>query len=229
MKSFRRVLIVLAVVAALVVGVEFGVRAFVQQQAQQALGSTDLALENPTMTLGGGSVLAAVVQGRFVDVSGTADAATVPVEDRQIPVRAVTYQASDIRLVSTDEAVIGRAEVRGTVSWASASELAGLPLAHAGDGRLLVTYRVKVLLSSVDIGISGLPVLDVAQQQLELQQARIEVAGVELTETMSQQIIDRVVRPISVEMDERARLTGIEATEAGLIAAVTTTELPVRR
>lgn len=230
MKRFGWVLLILGVLAALVVGAEFGVRALVQQQAQQALGNTEFDLRNPTMTLGGGSVLAAVAQGRFVDVSGTADGATLPVDGRQVPVRAITYRAKDIRLASTSEAVIGTAELRGTLAWADASELAGLPLAHGGDDRLLVTYTVTVLnLNALKVGVSAVPALDVPAQQIELREARIDVAGVELTESLSQQILDRAVRPIPLDAGEGVRVTGVQATADGLVADLTATDVPVRR
>ena len=39
-----------------------------------------------------------------------------------VPVTAITYQASDIRLASTSEAVIGRADLAGTLGYAALSE-----------------------------------------------------------------------------------------------------------
>ena len=230
MKWFGRVLIVLGVVVALVVGAEFAVRYFTQSQVQQAMQGTEVILQQPTVNLGGGSVLAAVAQGRFVDVSGTAVSAEVPFEDHVIPVRQITYQASDIRLVSTSEAVIGTLDLTGTIDYAGVSQLAGLPVTFGGDGRVLVSYNVDILgVSSVTIGVSAVPVLDVATQQIELEQSRIDVAGVSVTESISQQIIERVVKPISVAADDRFTVDAISVTDIGLTAGLTATEVPVRR
>ena len=230
MKPLGKVLIVLGVIAALLVGAEFGIRAFVQSQAQQALTTVDLDLEQPTMTLGGGSVLAALAQGRFVDVSGTAASAQVPFEQHKVTVRSLTYHAADIRLKSTSEAVIGDLKLTGTLGYAALSDIAGLPVASGGDGRVLVTYSVDVLgLNALKIGVSAVPVLDAAAKQVDLQQARIDVAGIDLNETVSQQIIDRVVKPISLAVDDRVTVTAIRVADDGLVADLTATDVPVKR
>ncbi|MCW3157319.1 DUF2993 domain-containing protein [Micropruina sonneratiae] len=231
MKRFRWVFIVVAVVVLVLVAAEFGVRALVQSQARQAVaGLEDITLEQPTLDLGGPSVLLALVQGRFVDVSGTASAAEVPFEEHTVPVRAISYRASDIRLVSTSEAVIGTLGLTGTLPWKGLSEIAGLPMADGGDGRVLVTYTVDLLGENVlQIGISSVPVLDVGAQQVDLTQSRIDVAGIELSETVSQQIIDRVVKPISLAADEQVQATGIAVEPDGLVVDLLATELPVRR
>ena len=48
MNRLGRVLVVLGILAALLVGVEFGVRALVGSQLQQALAATELELEQPS-------------------------------------------------------------------------------------------------------------------------------------------------------------------------------------
>lgn len=230
MKALRNVLIVVLVLAALAVGAEFGVRALVQSQAQQGLANADLDLKEPTMTLAGGSVLAALAQGRFVDVSGTAASATVPFEQHAVPVTAITYRASDIRLVSASEAVIGRADLTGTLGYDALSEVAGLPVAYGNDARVLVTYTVDILgLNSLKIGISAVPQLNVAAQQVELEQSRIDVAGVAIAENVAQQIIERVVKPISLAADDNIQVTAIAVQPEGLVVDLTATQLPVRR
>ncbi len=223
-------LIVLGVVVALLIGAEFGIRALVQSQAQQAIEHVDLELERPTMSLGGGSVVAALAQGRFVDVSGTAASAVVPFEEHDVKVRGLTYQASDIRLVSTSEAVIGDLKLTGTLGYAALSDIAELPVSSGGDGRVLVTYSVDVLgLNALKIGVSAVPVLDAAAQQIDLQQARIDVAGIDLNETVSQQIIDRVVKPISLAVDDQVKVTAIRVADDGLVADLTATDVPIKR
>lgn len=231
MKRFGRVLLVLGAIAVLLVGAEFGVRAFVQSQARQAIANLEgITLEQPTMDLGGPSVLLALVQGRFVDVSGTASAVEVPFEQHRVPVQAISYRASDIRLVSTSEAVIGSLGLTGTLPWSGLSQVAGLPVGYGGQGRVLVTYKVEVMgFNALQIGISSVPALDVGAQHVDLTQSRIDVAGVELSESISQQIIERVVKPISLAADDRVRVTGIGVEPDGLVADLQATELPVRR
>ena len=230
MKRFGTVLIVLGVIAALLVGAEFAVRYVVQSQAQKAIEGVQPPLANPTMTLGGGSVLAAAAQGRFVDVSGTADSVQVPFQGHQVPVTTISYQATQIRLVSPSEAVIGRLDLTGTLGYDGLSKVAGLPIAHGGDGRILVTYAVDILgLNALDIGISGVPVLDVTTQQVELEQSRIDVAGISIDESLSQQIIDRVVKPISLAADDRVIVNSIAVAPEGLVVTLTATDVPVHR
>lgn len=228
MKRLRTVLIVLGVIVVLLVGAEFGVRALVKSQANQAIATVDLDLQQPTVDLGGGSVLVELARGRFVDVSGTAASVLVPFEDHRVAVRGLTYHASDIRLLSTSAAVIGNLALTGTLGYDGLTEIAGLPVGYGGEGRLLVTYTVDVLgLNSLKIGVSGTPQLDVATQSVQLQQSRIDVAGVELNESLSQQIIDRVVKPISLAADERIRITSVTVAPDGLVADLTATDLPV--
>ena len=230
MQRFGKVLIVLGVIAALLVGAEVGVRAYVQSQAQQALTTVDLDLEQPTMTLGGGSVLAALAQGRFVDVSGTAASAVVPFEQRKVTVKSITYRAGNIRLISTSEAVVGDLALNGTSGFAALSDIAGLPISSGGDGRVLVTYSVDILgLTNLEIGISAVPVLDVAAQQIDLEQSRIDVAGIDIDQNVSQQIIERVVKPISLAADDQVTVTAIRVTDEGLVADLTATDVPIKR
>ncbi len=230
MKRLGRVLLILGVVAALLVGAEFGVRGLVHSQLQQAVAQTDLKLEQPTLELGGGSVLASLVQGRFVDLSGTARSAEVPFEKHRVDVSDVTYRASEIRLLGLSEAVIGRLDLAGTLGWRGLSEVAGLPIGYGGDGRLLVTYRADIAgLNLLEVGISGVPQLDVGKQEVELTQSRIDVAGIELNAALSQQIIDRVVKPISLAADDRLRVSAVAVAENGLVVDLTAAEVPVRR
>lgn len=225
-----RVLAVLAVIVALLVGVEFGVRALVGSQLQQALTRTDLDLDRPTVELGGGSVLASLVQGRFVDLSGTAASAEVPFEDHRLPVSDVSYRASGIRLAGLSSAVVGSVDLTGTLGWSGLSDLAGLPVRYGGEGRVLVTYTVDVLgLRELEIGISSVPRLDAAAQRVELTRSRIDVAGIEISESLSQQIIDRVVKPISLAADDGVRVTAVSVAQGGLVASVTATDVPVGR
>lgn len=59
MGRLGRFLVVLGILVALLVGVEFGIRALVGSQLQEALTSTDLELEQPSVELGGlGGILA---------------------------------------------------------------------------------------------------------------------------------------------------------------------------
>lgn len=230
MSRLGRFLGVLGVLVALLVGVEFGVRALVVSQLQQALTAADLELEQPSVELGGPAVLVALAQGRFVDLSGTADSAEVPFEEHRVPVRTVAYRASEIRLTSLSTAVVGRLDLAGTLPWSGLSDLAGLPVGYGGDGRLLVTYTVDVLgLHALEIGISGIPRLDVAAQQLDLTQSRIDVAGVEISKSLSQQIIDRVVKPISLAAGDDVRVTAVSVAEGGLVAELTASGVPVGR
>lgn len=229
MKRLGRVLLILGIVAALLVGAEFGVRGLVHSQLQQAVAQTDLKLEQPTLELGG-SVLASLVQGRFVDLSGTARSAEVPFEKHRVDVSDVTYRAAEIRLLGLSEAVIGRLDLAGTLGWRGLSEVAGLPIGYGGDGRLLVTYRADIAgLNLLEVGISGVPQLDVGKQEVELTQSRIDVAGIELNAALSQQIIDRVVKPISLAADDRLRVSAVAVAENGLVVDLTATEVPVRR
>lgn len=230
MKRFSRVLLVLGIIAALLVGVEFGVRSLVHSQLRQAMAQTDLELGEPTVELGGGSVLGALVLGRFVDISGTAGSAEVPFDKHRVDISDARYHATEIRLLGLSEAVIGRLDLAGTLGWRGLSDVAGLPVGYGGPGRLLVTYQVDVIgLNLLEVGISGVPRLDVAEQQLELTESRIEVAGIALDAALSQQIIDRVVKPISLKADDRLQVTAVAVSESGLVVDLTATDVPVRR
>jgi len=229
MRRLGIVALVLGALVVLAVGAEFLVRNQVSSQTVNALANSEYKAQNPTANLAAGSVLLAAAQGGFVDISGTADSVTVPIENQDVLVTGVTYHASQIRLVSTTEAVIGQLDLTGTLGWAAITEVAGLPVASGGEGRVLVTYSVQVMgLNSLQIGISAVPVLDVETQQVRLDQSRIEVAGVALNETLSQQIIDRVVQPIPLAPD-KAKVNSLVVVDDGLVVTLTATEVPVRR
>ncbi|MFT4217698.1 MAG: LmeA family phospholipid-binding protein [Micropruina sp.] len=230
MRKFGRALIVLGVLAVLLIGAEFGIRGLVQSQAQQAVVSAGIKVDDPTLDLAGGSVLAALVRGRFVDVFGGAATAQVQFEQHQVDLHDVRYRGSEIKLVTLSEVVVGRLDVTGKLDWNGLSEVAGLSIRYGGEGRVLVTYRVDVAgLSLLDVGISGVPRLDVAAHQMELTDARIDVAGVELNARLSQQIMERTVKPIPLTVADRVQVTAVSVVPDGLVVDLTATEVPVRR
>lgn len=71
--------------------------------------------------------------------------------------------------------------------------------------------------------------LDVAAQQIDLEQSRIDVAGIDIDQNVSQQIIERVVKPISLAADDQVTVTAIRVTDEGLVADLTATDVPIKR
>lgn len=222
MKALRTLVILLLIAVLVAVGAEFGVRAFVQNRAQQLIQASGVQVADPTVNLGGPSVLLALAQGRFVQVDGTASSAQVPFEQRKVPVQQISYRGSEIRVLSPSSGVVGLLDVNATLDYRALSDLAGQQVSHSAPGRL----QIDVQYLGVRGKVSGVPVLDVAKQQLTLGQARVEVAGVQLDETQSQQLVDRVAAPISVAVDRRLTITSIAVTEAGLGVSMTGRELP---
>ena len=126
--------------------------------------------------------------------------------------------------------MVGDLALNGTVGFAALSDIAGLPISSGGDGRVLVTYSVDILgLTNLEIGISAVPVLDVAAQQIDLEQSRIDVAGIDIDQNVSQQIIERVVKPISLAADDQVTVTAIRVTDEGLVADLTASDVPIKR
>lgn len=74
---------------------------------------------------------------------------------------------------------------------------------------------------------SGVPALDVAAQTVRIEDAQIEVVGIALDRGLSQQLADRLLKPIPIALEFGLRLSAIEVNDAGLRLTASARDFPV--
>ncbi len=225
----RRLLIVLVVLIALVAGgLAIGESVVRSQLSDQiALGvQRQLALpQRPTVTLQPNPVLLDLVQRKLTRVDLSTPTWPMEVTGHWINLREAAFSAEEITL-DTRQATVGR--LHGSVQLATAdlATIAGLPITSQG-GRLQVSQEVTVLGQRLEAKASGVPALDVAAQTVRIEDAQIEVVGIALDRGLSQQLADRLLKPIPIALEFGLRLSAIEVNDAGLRLTASARDFPV--
>lgn len=196
MKKYRGFIIATIIVAFVVGALAFGDmaarRVGEQEMARQAQQALDLESE-PEISLGGWPFLLHAATRSFPSAKGTIDSLTVPYEGEQVTVTDVEVNATDIA-PEGDGYLVAHAEGQGHISYSELSEAAGITLASGGDGKL----DVSVEWNGISGTVTGDPTLDKDEQTITLENAEIELVGLTVPSSVSQQILDLAVEPIDV-------------------------------
>ena len=220
-------LIVAVVVAAVVVAaavIADGIlRRSVEQRVAQALAVHLNLPEEPAVSLGG-SPFSLALFSRTIP-SATADAASVPmsISGYDLTLLDVHVDGTDLTFSDT-EVVIGQLAAEATLSYADLTTLAGTPVGYEDPGRLRATYTTQVFGLQVEAAASAVPQVDVEAQTVTLDDPTVSVAGFALTPEISQFVINQLVKPIDVSLEDGLILQSVEPTEAGLVLHLTATD-----
>lgn len=220
-------LIVAVVVATVVIaGAVIGdgiVRRSVEQQVAQALAVELNLPEEPAVSLGGSPFSVALLTRSIP--SATADAAIVPmtISGYDLTLLDVHVDGTDVTFSDT-EIVIGQLAADATLSYADLTTLAGTPVGYEEPGRLRATYTAQIFGLQVEAGASAVPQVDVEAQAVTLDDPTVSVAGFALTPEISQFVINQLVKPIDVSLEDGLTLQSVVPTEAGLRLHVTATD-----
>jgi hypothetical protein len=114
-----------------------------------------------------------------------------------------------------------RVDGTGTLDYASAQQLSGYPLAYAEEGRVELTLKTEFASLPVTAQVTGRPEVDVAAQTLSLTEPELSMAGVDVPDTTSQALLDRLLAPVPiVGVPYGLTISDVAATPTGLQATI---------
>lgn len=208
------------VVALAVIGgggylVDNAVRDAAEKQVATTM-QTELGLsKTPTVSLGGFPFSLAVITRSVPNAEATAD--RVPLEISGHPLELTKVLVTTGRISVTDRKVeVAEATATAMLSYKDLENVAGVPVSHAGNGRLELRYPIEVLGRRVSAAVSALPRLDVEGAVIRLTEPKLDLAGSNIDISLSQDQLDRLVKPIDVTLDHDLRLTAIRPAADGV-------------
>lgn len=227
--ALRGVLVTAGVLAVVVAGgyvADNAARSWAQDTVADSLRS-ELGLSTPpAVSLGGTPFSLAFLTRSIPDGTASADVIPVSFDDHLVTLTDVRASAEQITF-SQSQIVLGAAAGTTRLSYDNLSEIAGVPISWGGDGRLQLTYTVEVLNQQVDLTVAARGELDVDAQELRLVDPKATLASIDLPTDTLQQLIDRIVNPISLRMPYNINLTALEAQEDGLHLSVSARNLAI--
>ncbi len=199
MKKYRG-FIIATVVVALVIGVlalvDMGARRLGEQEvARQVQSALDLDA-TPEITLGGWPFLVHAVTRSFPSAHATVDKLSVPYEDDSVTVTNIDVTATDIA-PEGDGYVVSHAEGTAKLSYDELSQITGMTTTSGGDGKL----KIDVTWNGLTATVTGSPLLNKDAQTVTVENAEITVAGISVPSSVSQQILNMAIKPISLKND----------------------------
>ena len=221
-------LVALLLAGALLV-LDRGLHAYAERRVASEL-QTSLALDAPpTVDIRGFPFLTQAARNHFPRVDLTASGFSGSRSPGEPPVEIETLQAElyDVRTSEGYRRVTaGRLDGRATLAYDSLAAYSENPLSYGGNadgsGRVQTTIPAPIGGDLLMATLSGVVTVDEPNQQVLLTEPSVEVVGLTLAEEVVGRLAERFLDPIPVgSLPLGLRLTGVEATETGIVARVT--------
>ncbi len=217
---------ILVVVAGVLVGGgnTLGRRYLEQQVSDQLVAKTDLTA-SPTVEIRDSVVVWSMVRQRFdhvrIVLPGLAlDQVAGVRTDLDVVLRDVTVRDGYATVVA------GSLSGTSRFTWDQVSTAAGFPVAPASGGRVAASYRLTVAGLAVTAEVTARPTITSAGE-LTLVEPDVSVAGYALPPSLVQQVVDALIRPVSLPLPQGIRATEVEVRDEGLVVALTGTDVEV--
>jgi hypothetical protein len=215
------VVLALVVLVGLVVGGDYAARAWasteVAKRLQPELGTPTV----PEVELGDFPFVVQALRGDVSSVRVQADDVgstnDQPLQVRHLDVTATGVHSDDRFTTSTADHVQGTAEIDLT----ALSELIGEQVSAAEDGKVSFTRSTTVLGRTLQVVVTGRPSLDPSAQTLTLADPTVEVADIQLPQTVVDLLLRTLVKPVPITgIPLGLRLTSINVDQSGVTAEV---------
>lgn len=190
-------------------------RGYVEDQVADAIATQLGADSTPTVSLGGVPFAFALVTRSVPEAHATLAAMPLAIAGHDVELTGVQARTGEIRLVG-DAVHVATMTGSGSLGYDDLTTIAGVPVAHAGEGRLELRYSREVFGRDLSIAVSAVPGLDVADQVIRLTEPKLEVAGNDIDLNLTQEQLDAIVEPIDVHLDHGLRLTELRADDGGV-------------
>ncbi len=199
------------------------VRDTTESQVATTIAEELTLAEKPQVELGGFPFSIALLTGQIPDATASADRVPVEMAGHPIELTAVQVRAEQIG-VQANPATLGSVDATAILSHDALSTLAGVPVSDGGNGRLQVAYTLNVFGRQLTVGVSAIPVLDQAAQQIRLTDPQFQVMDTIFNLDVDA-LIDRLIEPIDVSLGYGLTLTAAVPTDAGLHLHATGTDV----
>ncbi|NED95896.1 DUF2993 domain-containing protein [Phytoactinopolyspora alkaliphila] len=241
MRTFRRILIVLLVLAALAVAVDrigaWVAGRMVADQVSRELTRYDVDSGSPDASVGGFPFLTQVVSGEYEEITiELPDVRADEVRMRDVELVATEVSASMSTLIERSGPVrAGRLDGTGLVDYSTVAALSGmegLELAAASGGEVAVRLPVDVLGASLTL--TGAATVSVDGNVVQLRVTELgsdETAGLPQA---AQAQIDQIAGSVSVDVPLPAlpydlTIDSVRPAESGLAVSLSATDVPLSR
>jgi hypothetical protein len=231
-KAVRTIVVVVLIVAALLGGLYYAdgrIRERVEQQVMTDLQTELGTPAAPSVDIAGVPFLTQVVAGRIGSVHVLADDLGTT-NEAPLAVSHVDLVLTDVTSDDRFQTMTARhAEGVARLDYSALQSLAGVPLTYIGDGRVRTEVTTEVFGQQVKARIDGSPALDVRAQAITLDDAKIEVAGVNLPDFTSKALLRAVLKPIPLAgIPFGLQVTSVDARDDGVYADLRGDDLPIR-
>ena len=222
-------LIAVLLLVGLGVGFFFG-DAWARDRAEMEVATRlaqETGAEHVEATISGWPFLLSMVTGRVEQVDVVANQVPVELDGRTGNVSELTATAVGVTDYSNIEtARAEQLDAVGTVDWAQLEAMTGLPLRHAGAGRVALDLTLQALGNSIDVVVEA--DLGIAPAgELQLTNPTVAVAGFEIPS----EVVDAALAELSPQLKLPTlgglSYTGLEITEAGIAASLSGTDVPI--
>jgi hypothetical protein len=224
-KALLTLLVVVAILGAGGYVADSWARGRAEAQAAVAIQARLGLARKPGVTIGGFPFSLAFLTRTVPSARVTAERVPFEVSGRTAEISGVLADSDAIRLVG-DRVRLDRVTVTGVLGYAELGEIAGVPISYAGDGRIALTYTTQVSGHQLTVGITAQPRLDVEAGVIRLAKPKAD-ADTAAQVTLSQAQLQRLARPIPLELGSGVRLTSLAPSEGGIAVAATATDVSI--
>ncbi len=228
--------LVLLVLAGLLVAADRGLHAYAERRVAAELQTSLATTATPTVDIQGFPFLTQVAGNRFRQVDVTASDVTGTTASGQPGLTVQTLQAHlyDVRTANRYQQITaGRLDGQATVAYAALDAVSTTPISFAGSdpagtGRIKANVTSQIFEQSLAVTVTGTLTLDEPNQELDVVDPAVDVAGITLPQTVVSALADQFLKPIPVgALPLGVRLTGVQATGSGIVAELGGTDVVV--
>ncbi len=177
--------------------------------------------QEPTVSIGGFPFTMALVTRTVPSARITAGNVPLAVSGHEVHVTGVFVDSDEIRL-GNDQVNLSRVTGAGVLSYGDLATLSGVPTGYGGDGRVKLNYTARVGDQEFSVWVSAVPTISEDSTSIEFSGAKLDA---ESSATLSQKQLDRLAKPIPVQLPDGVRLTALTPSEGGVAVAAVATDL----
>lgn len=229
--------LVLLLLAGALLGLDRGLHAYAERRAATELQNSLALRSPPDVDIRGFPFLTQAARNHFPRVDLTASGVSGSRSPGEPPLEIETLQAElyDVRTEDGYRRVTaGRLDGRAVLAYDALRGYNENPLSYGGSsggpGRVQTKVSAPVGGDLLAATLSGVVTVDEPNQQVVITEPSVEVVGVELGDEVVERLAERFLDPIPVgPLPLGLRLTGVEATETGMVARVTGTDVVIQQ
>jgi LmeA-like phospholipid-binding len=188
----------------------------------------DLA-EPPLVEFGGFPFLTQLATRRFTEVELATGQVRIPVLETEVELTEPQVTLREVSAPAGEQWLAASGAGSALVSYAILSELTGLRLESAGEGKVALDFDIPLGQTMISGTATGIPVVDAQEQTLTLTEVQVTLASDSDGDPAAAEAAGRlVVQPVPLpELPYGLRLTGLEVRDDGVRAALDGENLPI--